>query len=108
MSREEKRGAERDARLVQGAARSRGQLAPVAALSPEEGRLFGCFYRLLQGVLLQRDRTSLGGGVRPTARARLGFSTVIPPQHTTPAHAHAHTRSPQEFLKEKKKIYYRW
>lgn len=80
-----------------------GQLTPGVALSPEEGRLFGCFYRLLQAVLLQRDETFLGEGGVPlcgTRRARVFYGNS--PLDTTPARVHTHTCSPQEFLKEKK------
>lgn len=83
-----------------------GQLAPGAALSPKEGRLFGCFYRLLRGVSLRRDKTFAGGFLRCGACQAQVFWDNSPPD-TTPACVHAHVRSLQEFLKEKKKNY-RW
>lgn len=78
-----------------------GQLAPGAALSPKEGRSFGCFYRLLQGVLLRRNKTFVGGFCS-VAHARLRFSGIIPPQ-TRPRHACTHTCAHcRNFLRKKK------
>lgn len=91
----------RDARLVWGLPGVGGQRAPGAALSPEEGRLFRCFYRLLQVVLLWTDKTFVGSFPLRGARQAWVFHDNSPPD-TAPARVHAHTRSPQEFLKEKK------